>query len=297
MESNEFIQSYYQCFAKSQTIQGSSEVIHVTGDHDDGMSNNDVIMLEISQIKCSEMPSKLSRYFPNIKGISAWQCGIEKLTKNDLETYPKLQFLDMSDNKIAVLTNDVFEKNRKITWVNFIGNRLFYIGLAIFDSLENLEKVYLLNNLCINMQAEGKYEIAELKDKIASDCSERVTEAEEEQDKVHNLKEDTTVRSSVKSKHQKSEDDISLKAENENLHWQISNLRMEIKNLKHGNEAYESRLISIDDDLTVANEMIVKLKQEKDSLRKELSAMFEKRIHLIRLLKSLDKKLCGINKI
>lgn len=123
--------------------------------------------------KLEFLPSGIEKFFPNLERLVVTQTALKTLTRNDLENFPQLRVLDMSDNQIELLEAEVFEKNKKIESIDLSNNRLRSGSVEgnVFKFTRNLRALDVSNNVCVNGTAENAAEVGRLKVRIIDLCS------------------------------------------------------------------------------------------------------------------------------
>ncbi|CRL02350.1 CLUMA_CG015178, isoform A [Clunio marinus] len=152
----------YQCAARDQQVQGFGSVDSVLGTHLAGKTNNDTRLINIKKIKCDRMPKNFNKYFPNLEGIFAFSTGMKTVKKEDLDVFPKLRYLDMSNNKIDTLASNLFEGNTELEWIDFADNYLRNIGINLLTPLTKLNYADFQSNRCVDKRARDKTTLYEL---------------------------------------------------------------------------------------------------------------------------------------
>lgn len=118
-----------------------------------------------------KFPRELSTFFPNLKYIDIFDCGLEEITKEDLKHFPKLEKLKVDSNKLKFLPGDLFEYNPKIRHLTFTNNKIDAIGEQLVDKLEFLTDADFSGNKCINFKFSTDFDtIEELKEIIKREC-------------------------------------------------------------------------------------------------------------------------------
>lgn len=160
----------YKCELENFKVELPNQVVtEISGLHIPRRTDADVIILSIDEQIVHYLPKGIDKFFPNIMYISIYKSGLKELTKDDLKNFPKLRNVGVRFNNIENLPGDLFEYNTEIASIGFQSNNIKRIGKDIFKSLNSLESVNLLRNVCINQQATNRSEIEEMM-KQANDC-------------------------------------------------------------------------------------------------------------------------------
>lgn len=121
----------------------------------------------------SYLPVNVHKIFPNLMGLSAAECSIKTLTKENFKNLKKLKELKLRYNQIEIIQNDVFEDltsleeldlgENKLSFIFFAcsdfsllaGNKINFISsINTFQHLKKLRHVWLRGNKCIGEDYE-----------------------------------------------------------------------------------------------------------------------------------------------
>lgn len=161
------LKTVYQCVAKDLKVEGSQVTVDkIAGSHLTSKSDTNVNMINIKKIKFEQMPKGFSKFFPNLQGLFAHSTGMSIVVKEDLVGFPKLRYLDMSFNRIKTLPSNLFEGNPELEWIDFSDNLLRHIGINLLNPLTKLDHANFESNTCINMRAQDKENLKELKPQL-----------------------------------------------------------------------------------------------------------------------------------
>ena len=161
----------YRCTIADQPVRGDVVIDNVIGKHETGKSNSDVAVANVKNIKCDRIPSGLANFFTNLEGIFAFASLKTVLLNEDLRPFPKLKYIDISQNRITILPSDVFEDNPQMEWIDISDNRIKLIGLDLLKSLKKLHYANFGTNYCIDELARDKTDIERtLKPRLVSMC-------------------------------------------------------------------------------------------------------------------------------
>ena len=121
-------------------------------------------------------PIELDRDFftelSNLKELRINGCGIESLPDTVFDSLTQLEVLDLSRNKLTVLTENIFAKNLKLREIDLRLNKLKKIKVD-FTKLKNIERIDLSRNDCINGGSGYKWAqraLSGLQNDIKSKC-------------------------------------------------------------------------------------------------------------------------------
>lgn len=131
------------------------------------------------------IPNGLGSIFKNIKGLHITSSGIKKVTKENLQQFPHLIYLNFATNIIEYLTADLFEFNSEMRFVGFSQNRLVVIEPEVFNNLKHLNTIDLGGNTCIDKYAIST-EIPDIKALIEKSCNYLLELRNEMKEKIEN---------------------------------------------------------------------------------------------------------------
>lgn len=121
-------------------------------------------------------PSEIAKFFPNVKFIDIYDCGLKVVHKSDLTDFKNLERLRLDSNRITFLPGNLFEDVPKLTHFSIARNRLSKIGNEIFNSErfeKNLKEANFSKNseidYCFNRET-NRGSLLELRMIINRDC-------------------------------------------------------------------------------------------------------------------------------
>jgi len=116
-------------------------------------------------------PSEMSNFFPNLRFIEIYNCGMKSIYAENLRGFTKLEKLKLDFNAISYLPSNLFEFTPKITQISFVSNNITKIGAEIFDKIDDLIKVDFTRNPKINFRyKKGRHDLNFLKNFIREHC-------------------------------------------------------------------------------------------------------------------------------
>lgn len=82
------------------------------------------------------VPARINKMLPKVKKIFIVNCGLIHIEKNDMKQFGNdLILADMSKNHLRALQSNLFGHNTQLTEVNFYGNPLKFVDLAILNKI------------------------------------------------------------------------------------------------------------------------------------------------------------------
>ncbi|CAG9811139.1 unnamed protein product [Chironomus riparius] len=139
------IDQCYGCRVTDQEIPENQDC-KISGQHESGMSNNDVISVHFENCTITKVPQGLIKIFPNLRILDIWNSKLSKICKNDLIDYVNLKKLRCEFNNLEFLTGDLFEGFERLEFISFNNNKLSIIEPCILDGLKNLKYVDFRDN-------------------------------------------------------------------------------------------------------------------------------------------------------
>lgn len=98
------------------------------------------------------------------------------ITKNDLKVFEKLVSLWLQGNLLTFLEPDLFKFSTKLKYVDLSKNHFKTIPAELFNAIDDLEQIKVLNNFCISTHAINREQVYEVKREITKNCQEVVTD-------------------------------------------------------------------------------------------------------------------------
>jgi hypothetical protein len=166
----------YTCIVKSITLTGSKSLEIVTGDHKSGKSNADVKQIwfgwEYPCYGLDFIPQDIHKHFPNIIGITFWECNIKSLTGDELKDYVNLEWFTICDNPIDKIPGSLFNHNPKIKHVSFFNSNITKVGSNLLTGLDHLTTADFGKNSCIDKRVtQNRAKILEFIEDLKRQCA------------------------------------------------------------------------------------------------------------------------------
>lgn len=99
-------------------------------------------------------PLNLRETFPSLTVLSIYGCGLESISRSDLNGLGELVELYLKDNKLVSLPNDLLIGMTKLKWIDLSNNKIEFLNSRVFAKIKNLlDGLDLLGNTKI----DGRY--------------------------------------------------------------------------------------------------------------------------------------------
>lgn len=156
----------YMCGVQNENLITSGddrEITAISGQHQDGKSNDDVVFFFSDFLKLNYFPRGLTKFFKNIRKIQIGFASIGELTNADLEQFgDKLKEFFFYGNHLEVIKADLFKFNKNLEKVSFLNNRIRIVESGAFNGLDKLDGLWLGINKCVNKDVVGRNEVLNL---------------------------------------------------------------------------------------------------------------------------------------
>ncbi|CAG9810327.1 unnamed protein product [Chironomus riparius] len=152
----------YQCSVDDDpmiTTHESAKLTSVNGNHTDLKSNDNVTGFYAINKNIQHFPQNLDTFFPNLKLISIWACGLTEVHQNDLKNLTNLIYFDLISNGIEVIEEGLFEYNPKLEAVGLIDSSIVHIDHKVFDGLSHLKYLWLGGIPCLDINVNNSSEM------------------------------------------------------------------------------------------------------------------------------------------
>jgi chromosome segregation ATPase len=163
------IYTCYLLFDQSITSAGVT-VTSATGNHMRSMSHADVKGFYSSSKTIIFMPRGLNDVFPNLIGIIISRAGMKELHQSDLKQFPRLRYLELSNNALTVIERELFKFNPELEYISLADNQINQIYPTVFDHLNKLSRLLLRSNLCIDANATDRSAVVNLLSSVKQEC-------------------------------------------------------------------------------------------------------------------------------
>lgn len=117
-------------------------------------------------------PRNLADFFPRVTEIFI-ERGLLEIHKEDLQQYPQLKWLYLSNNELTEIEKDLFIYTPYLRLIFLGGNKIKYIHSDVFDHLNSLDFLATSGNPCYSGQSENNRSgVLNLISNIKKHCSE-----------------------------------------------------------------------------------------------------------------------------
>ncbi|XP_037029924.1 leucine-rich repeat-containing G-protein coupled receptor 5-like [Bradysia coprophila] len=164
------IGNVYSCLARIHPSPGEKNVSDVSHNHLDGRVDADVESLILND-NIAFTPFNIQNFFPNLVAIDINGKGTLELTRESLKGLQSLRYFSFSRNQLQIIEPNLFIENPRIEWIYFDGNPIRHVAFNVFDHLEELRVLYMIETTCINEGANtDKNAVDLLKFRILVNC-------------------------------------------------------------------------------------------------------------------------------
>jgi flagellar biosynthesis GTPase FlhF len=106
--------------------------------------------LIIAKSKLATFPHILSRVFKDLASLHIDNCGLQKLTGNDIAGFENLVEITAANNEIKRINEDIFDHCKKVAKLDLRNNRIREIDIGSLLMNKKLKSLKLQGNACIN---------------------------------------------------------------------------------------------------------------------------------------------------
>lgn len=178
-----FFNAYTCKVTKISKTSSASQAESFVGTHLHGRSNSDVKYMKIVDQSIDAFPRGLQLVFPNLKYLTIQSCGLQNISKEDLEGLENLEYLNLWFNKLTSLPDDLFVETKKLVWIDFYKNQLERLSSRLLQPIiGTLEFVDFTGNVKVNdffnIKDKDKNDLERLMKAIDSNCLQRKDQKE-----------------------------------------------------------------------------------------------------------------------
>lgn len=116
------------------------------------------------------LPIKMGETFPSLLSISAWQCSLESVSRENFVGMGKLMRLALNDNHLTIIEAETFADLKNLRWLFLDHNHLKVVDPNAFGSIKSLKVVFLRKNSCIKENFEDENVIEVVIKKVKENC-------------------------------------------------------------------------------------------------------------------------------
>lgn len=167
-------ETFYLCQISNLRVDSTNTTVDsVSGFHQKRLNNKNVTGFVIEDSPSMEfMPKAFDQFFPDIVAITVFNAGLSVITETDLQPFPKLRIFAVENCKMTSLEFRLFLYNPELKVISFRYNQLASIDDRVFDYIDDLEKLDLSKNVCIDKKANDRYKVRRLIKEISAKCQQ-----------------------------------------------------------------------------------------------------------------------------
>lgn len=147
----------------------SDEPLKITGNHLQGMSDEDVEGFLMRSQELFQIPEGFGTFFPNLKGFYIRDSKVKTISKHDLQ-FQSLLYFYLAFNELEILDGDLFEFTPKLQDLYLQSNLIRHVGPNLLSSLDYLREAWFGSNQCIHRNAYNRQEVLELMTELVELC-------------------------------------------------------------------------------------------------------------------------------
>lgn len=170
--THETVGSLYTCRG-SVSLTWSSEIESVHGTHQPGRTHDDVEAISVFSRGVWSIPEGIPDFFPNLRALEFVSSDFMQLQASSLQPFPQLQLFHMTHGYITSLSADLFSFTPRLTSVAIEVGNIRHIEADLLTNLNNLTRLHLADNLCVNRRAENRAEVLQLIFELSVLCPPR----------------------------------------------------------------------------------------------------------------------------
>lgn len=169
----------YTCNARIIQLDQTRNVVGVSQNHEDGLTDQDVKALVFHDQHIDFFPEDINVYFTNLEIIVFFEFSIKSFTRNDLRPFPELKVFGIAFGQITTINGDVFKYSPNLQYVDFNNNQITNVGPGIFQHSPKLTEAHFSNNMCIDNSAFNATGVAVIARELSFRCPPTVEMTEE----------------------------------------------------------------------------------------------------------------------
>lgn len=137
----------YTCELNGVNLGDQNDSFPVTGNHLSGMNDDNVETIIFTNSTISRIPEEIPQKFSFLERLVAKNVNFQRLDEKTLTICGTLKFIDLSENKIVVISDKAFETCSNLTSIDLSYNKISSLPARIFSNNKNLESINLDHNL------------------------------------------------------------------------------------------------------------------------------------------------------
>lgn len=135
----------YACEVSDITdiTQPDAIITAITGDHQDGKTNLDVLGFRVKNKKVLYFPKYLNKFFPNLIAISILSSNLKDIKQSDISPFPQLRYLNLFQNQLTRVGDNLFEINLELEVIGLHYNKIESVNPKVIQRLKKLKFFWL----------------------------------------------------------------------------------------------------------------------------------------------------------
>lgn len=141
--------SSYTCFLTIYNPLGLDNFTSIDGIHQPGLSNSDVIFIQLdmtTQSVTKNIPSVFCRIFPNLVQIWIFDNQVEEIGPDSFRFCQNLRDIQLRNNTITRVAERAFDHNPNLIFINLMINQISELPLGIFRQVTRLRDLDIDTN-------------------------------------------------------------------------------------------------------------------------------------------------------
>ena len=276
----------YTCVVQNDLniIEPNVTISFASGTHASNETSNSVTALWIENKNTEYLASNIGEIFPNLIALRVKDGRLKELHKDDLMSMPKLKYLNLDNNDVAVLDDDVFEYNPQLELLWLSLNKIIKIGENLADGFKKLVSLDLTKNVCVSKRFSKLQSVHVIpSDKHLNSVYHTLTEI------MHNCSnfKDIIFETNLRTENQDHPDVNIYENQIKNLNIQLFSTKSELRSIKlklveemssksktldklhelQANQTLMTNEVDIDKSQNSIMELQIKLKQEEKEVK------------------------------
>lgn len=169
MRTHWTVPNIYTCTARIIAVGDPRIVTDVSRNHLAGRNNSDVRGLSFRNQGITELPTNIAEFFPNVEAIDTTNT-LERITREDLEVFPRLRELHLNNNNVRIIETNLFAGNPNMSAISFISNPVAHVAHGVFDNLTQLTQLRFDAVACHSQAAVNRAGVLNLIGRLAVMC-------------------------------------------------------------------------------------------------------------------------------